>query len=90
MLAHLKAVFFTASLYTFVSNGHFKRTWSAEGWSNNYVFFLRIHMGEKTVTGGYHPLPPVPEDQICVSLNICIHSFMNYVIEAAPELTKNV
>ena len=47
-------------------------------------------MGEKTVTGGYHPLPPVPEDQICVSLNICIHSFMNYVIEAAPELTKNV
>ena len=45
---------------------------------------------KKTVTVGYRPLPPVPEDQFCVSLNICIYSFMKYVIRAAPELTKNV
>ena len=28
------------SINNFVSNGHFKRKWSAEGWSHNYVLFF--------------------------------------------------
>ena len=57
-----------------------------------FCFSKNAYMGDKlkkTVTGGYRPLPPVPEDQICVSLNICIYNFMNY-LTAVPELTKNV